>query len=142
MPDGCNRGGVAITEGGFVRTADQGEQSVVGGDETGMGSFEQDGGTVGADARIDHGNEHGAVWEIAVRIGENDSAVAYVLSAYAVGEVDDVGGGINPVDDAAHHADVGIGQAEIGGQDYGRCGHAGGITGRSVKPAPPEEDIA
>ena len=35
----------------------------------------------------------------------------------------DVGDGVDTVDDAPHHADVGVRQAEIGGENDGRRGH-------------------
>ena len=124
---GCERvnglGGVA--EGRVVLAADQGEEAVVGGDEPGVGGFQQDGSAVGAYTGIYYGDEDAAGGEVTVRIGEDDGTVANVLGADAVGEVDDVGGRVDAVDDAAHHADVGVGEAEIGEQDDGRRGHAG-----------------
>ena len=105
--------------------ADQGKQAVVGGDESGVGGFQQDGGAVGADAGINDGDEDAAGRKVTAGIGENDCPVAHVLRADPMSQVNDVGGGIDAVDDAAHHPNVSVGQAEVGEEDDGRRSHAG-----------------
>ena len=88
------------------------------------GGFQEDGRAVGSHTWVDNGNKNGAVGEVAVRVSQDHRAVAYVLRADAVGQIDDGGMRVDRKNDPAHHAYIGIGEAKVGGKNYGRSGHS------------------
>ena len=59
-----------------------------------------------------------------MRIGQGYRAVAHVLWADAVGQIDDGRMRVNRKNDPAHHAHVGIGEAKVGSENYGRNGQS------------------
>ena len=117
----------SIPECRVITPANQRQQPVVGRHESGVGCFQQQSRPIGSHARIYHRNEDATGREIRGRVRQRHRAVSNVLRANSVGEVDHVGSGIDAQNDPPHHAHVGIGKAEIGGQDdRGRCHNIGG----------------
>ena len=124
-----------VPESGIVLPAHQGKQPVVGGQKAGVGRLQQDGGARRAYAGIDHGRKNAVGREIAESVSQRRRPVPDVLGANAVRKVNHAGGGVNAGDNAAHHAHIGVGQAEIRRQDNNGRSHNRKSAAMSAPPA-------
>jgi hypothetical protein len=100
----------------FLGMDNRPKQSIVRSDEEMILCLNQDRPSLGPNARVNNRHMNRSMGKKATGIPENSRGIQYITRFYLVGDIDDLGPGIDGKDNALHYPYVRILKVEIGSQ--------------------------